>query len=287
MSKVVGLGRVGLRVRDPEDWRRTLVDLVGFAASEPGDGQERFRLDEAAFRIGVEAGERDELACVAWEVAGDEELDGLAESLASAGVAVERGSDAEASERGVRRLVRFHDPSGYPLECYHTPLVATSAFVSPVGASFVTGGLGLGHVVLGVSDRARSLAFYCDLLGFRLSDEVTMGTTELSFLHCNPRHHSLALAEVGDEAGLLHFMVEMASLDDVGRAYERARSASRVAATLGRHSNDHVVSFYLQTPSPWSIEVGWGGRLVEEESWRPVHHTGTSLWGHHPVGEPA
>lgn len=287
MSKVVGLGRINLRVRDVGAWTRTLVELVGAEAVEPAGDQARFRIDEAAFRIAVEHGPRDELASVAWEVAGDQELDAVVGALRDAGVPVEEASAAEANAQGVRRLVRFCDPSGYRLECYHTPTMAIPVFASPVGASFVTGGLGLGHVVLGVADRARAVAFYRDLLGFRLSDEVTMGTTELSFLHCNARHHSLALAEVGEAHGLLHFMVEMGSLDDVGRAYDRGLAAGEVAATLGRHSNDHVVSFYLRTPSPWSIEIGWGGRLVEDASWRPAHHTGTSVWGHHPVGQPA
>lgn len=291
MSGVVALGQIGLRSRDPEGWRRVLTDLIGLQPVEDhrdespaGLGSEqRFRADAVAFRVAVESGDDDGLAYAAWEVAGDDALEAIAHRLRSFGAVVEEVAEGQAARRGVKRLLRTTDPSGYPVELFHTPTLSTTPFVSPKGASFVTGPLGLGHVVLAVSDLERSRCFYEDTLGFRVSDEVTMGETELVFLHCNPRHHSLALAEMGADSGLLHFMVEMSSLDEVGMAYERCLASGNVAATLGRHSNDRVVSFYLSTPSPCAIEVGYGGLLVDDASWSPAHHTGTSLWGHHPV----
>jgi 2,3-dihydroxybiphenyl 1,2-dioxygenase len=293
MTGVVALGQIGLRTTDPGGWRRVLTELIGMQPAEPdGEGsagehgsEQRFRADEALFRVAVESGADDELAYAAWEVSGEATLEAVAERLASFGVVAEEATEEQASRRGVKRLLRTADPSGYRVDLYHTPTLSTKPFVSPAGASFVTGALGIGHVVLGVADLERSLRFYEDALGLHLSDEVTMGETELVFLHCNQRHHSLALAGVGTDSGLLHFMVEMASLDEVGMAYERCLASGRIAATLGRHSNDRVLSFYLSTPSPWAVEVGCGGLLVDDASWRPAHHSGTSLWGHHPVLE--
>lgn len=293
MNGVVALGQIGLRSTDPDGWRRILTELIGLQPVEPdsderagGDGgEQRFRADEALFRVAVQGGTDDELAYAAWEVASDDVLEAVANRLESFGAVAEEATEEQAALRRVKRLLRTTDPSGYPVELYHTPTLSTTPFVSPAGASFVTGALGLGHVVLGVADLERSLCFYKEALGFHVSDEVTMGETELVFLHCNQRHHSLALAGVGADSGLLHFMVEMASLDDVGMAYERCLAGGRVVATLGRHSNDRVVSFYLSTPSPCAVEVGCGGLLVDDASWRLAHHTGTSLWGHHPVGE--
>jgi hypothetical protein len=55
----------------------------------------------------------------------------------------------------------------------------------------------------------------------------------------------------------------------------------RIAYTLGRHTNDHMTSFYVNTPSGFFIEYGWGGRVIDRDEWQP-HETfdGPSLWGH-------
>ena len=62
-----------------------------------------------------------------------------------------------------------------------------------------------------------------------------------------------------------HLMIELYAFDDVGQGYDLAlREAGQVAATLGRHPNDLMTSFYMRTPSPILVEYGWGGREVDE-----------------------
>jgi 3,4-dihydroxy-9,10-secoandrosta-1,3,5(10)-triene-9,17-dione 4,5-dioxygenase len=103
----------------------------------------------------------------------------------------------------------------------------------------------------------------------------------MRFLGCNPRHHSLALAPFPAEAGIVHLMIEVAALDDVGRAMDRcAKRGARVSATLGRHANDEMVSFYVWTPGGFDIEYGTGGRLVDDATWICRETTAVSLWGH-------
>ena len=78
-------------------------------------------------------------------------------------------------------------------------------------------------------------------------------------------------------------MVELLSLDDVGQGYDLAQlEEDRVAYTLGRHTNNHVVSFYSQSPSGFFVEYGWGGRVINPTRWQP-HETfdGPSFWGQH------
>jgi hypothetical protein len=50
----------------------------------------------------------------------------------------------------------------------------------------------MGHVLLMVPHIDTALAFYRDLLGFRISDFIRTPITAY-FLHVNPRHHSLAV----------------------------------------------------------------------------------------------
>ena len=94
-------------------------------------------------------------------------------------------------------------------------------------AGYNTGDLRLGHVVLATEDPDETIKWYCKMLGFRLSDYVFWDGIEAMFLHCNPRHHSLAftnpvgLFKAGD---LNHVMLEATSLDDFGRGYDTARA---------------------------------------------------------------
>ena len=163
--------------------------------------------------------------------------------------------------------------------------------MSAQGVRFVAGDLGLGHAVLPVTDdeaavrsTAKSSASSCATrCGWHRSCSATAGGPPLfmRFLGCNPRHHSLALAPFPAESGLVHLMIEVATLDDVGRALDRcARRGAPVSATLGRHANDLMVSFYVRTPGGFNVEYGTDGRLVNDATWVSRETTAISLWGH-------
>ena len=80
-----------------------------------------------------------------------------------------------------------------------------------------------------------------------------------------------------------HMMMELFSFDDVGQGYDLAlgdrRRSRRV--TLGRHSGDYVTSFYTWNPSGFMVEYGWGGQVIDDNTWKPFERKyGPSLWGH-------
>ena len=117
-----------------------------------------------------------------------------------------------------------------------------------------------------VPDQARAERFFSDALGLRLSDRIaTASGLSASFMHCNPRHHSLAFVGVPGMVGFHHLMLEVVSLDDVGTARDRCVERNvPIVMDLGRHTNDHMTSFYMRTPSGFEIEYGWGGVLVDD-----------------------
>ena len=100
-------------------------------------------------------------------------------------------------------------------------------------------------------------------------------------MQINGRHHRFAMVGTG-KAGFHHFMVEFQNIDDVGQGYDLAQlEEDRVAFTLGRHTNDYMLSYYANTPSGFFIESGWGGRVIDPETWQPHETTvGPSFWGH-------
>jgi hypothetical protein len=57
-----------------------------------------------------------------------------------------------------------------------------------------------------------------------------------------------------------------------------------IASTLGRHTNDHMLSFYMRSPSGFEIEYGWGGREIDDASWHVQKHHAPAIWGHRRIG---
>lgn len=190
-------------------------------------------------------------------------------------------------------LIRLDDPSGTVLELFYGPMIGAAPFhpTRPL-SGFKAGPLGLGHIVLVAKEFDRTVEFYRDVLGLRISDYVRgnrpgLGPMVLAFFHCNPRHHSLALIGASlSPKRISHFLIELNSLDDIGTTYDLCRQkAVPIVRTLGRHSNDRMLSFYMQNPSGFNVEYGWDGRLVDDANWVVQQHTRGSLWGHENVPE--
>ena len=281
MREITALGYVGVHTRAPEDWKSFATGHLGMQLARDDNSALAFRMDERRQRLFVHPGDSGAPAYFGWEVADAGALGSLAARLDKHGVAVTPAPRTLAEERGVAELVVFQDPAGNRLEAFYGAATATDPFVPGRTISgFVTGALGMGHAVLTVERVEPVIAFYQDVLGFRLSDYI-LQPFKAYFFHVNPRHHSFAVIETGRN-GLHHLMMELYSLDDVGQGYDLALGKpDSIATTLGRHTNDFMTSFYARTPSDFFLEYGWGGRWLDVDSWRPFEMTGgPSLWGH-------
>ncbi len=284
MSKVVGLGYLVLETRDPENWAAFAEEVLGMVAERSAEGPNiRVRMDDRWARLILVPGDRETIVAYGWEVRDADALVRLTQTLSAAGFSPTEGDEESAAARCVEGLVRCTDPAGNELEFYHNQRRICELFhPAPHVSSFVTGALGMGHVVIAVPEVSRALDFYTTVLGLRITDQLG---TRLYFLRCNQRHHSVALADLGGEARVLHIMVEVASLDDVGRVFDRCLDRHLGMSTIGVHVNDLVTSFYIKNPSGYEIEYGWKGLLVEEDTWRPTAIDRPSLWGHREVTE--
>ncbi|EST36524.1 VOC family protein [Streptomyces roseochromogenus] len=288
------LGYLRLETTKLAEWRHYALDVLGMVeASGTTEDTLCLRMDDRSYRITVQAGGSDRLLAAGWEVANAAALTRATGELEAAGCAVKPADAAELSERRVQGLIHVTDPCGNPLEIYwgqaqdHTPLG------TPYGNRFVTGDLGLGHVVLPAPDIEAALDFYENLLGFQLRDSMKLlpqavPTAEeqrefhwMHFLSPNRRHHSLGLYPGALPPGIVHFMVELETLDDVGRGLDRMNAAGiPIASTLGRHTNDRMVSFYAQAPGGFQVEYGWDGLVVDPATWVAKEITADSFWGH-------
>jgi len=286
MSLVTSLGYVVVSASDLNAWRE-FGERLGLQENTDDVNQGPaetlyFRTDERSWRLAVDSGPDGGLVGLGFEVPSRAALDELGERLESAGYPVKVVPEL-AVQRNVLAVLTTQDQDGVPLEFFYGAKLAKEKFVSPRGVRFVTGDQGFGHAVVITADEAEALKFYGGVLGFRESDVIRIGEATAHFMSPNPRHHSLGFAAVPGLSGgaLQHVMIEVDDLDDVGRALDRSVEAGvTLAMSLGRHTNDQMISFYCVSPSGFHLEYGWGGRRVDQQSHVMGYFDQGSVWGH-------
>ncbi|MBT2267879.1 MULTISPECIES: iron-dependent extradiol dioxygenase HsaC [Rhodococcus] len=278
---------------DMAAWREYGLKILGMIEGKGVDAESLYlRMDDFPARLVIVPNDTDRLLVSGWETANAAELQDIRDRLSAAGVPFKEGTAEQLKDRRVVEMIAFEDTSGNSLEVFHGAALEHRRIVSPYGHRFVTGEQGLGHVVLTTDDDDASLRFYRDVLGFKLRDSMRLPPQMvgrpadgepawLRFLGCNPRHHSLAFLPLPNPTGIVHLMLEVENSDDVGLCLDRAlRKKVKMSATLGRHVNDEMLSFYMKTPGGFDIEFGCEGLEVEDENWIARESTAVSLWGH-------
>ena len=137
----------------------------------------------------------------------------------------------------------------------HQPLLAQDP------ARPITPGARIGHVHLRVSDLDRSLAFYCGVLGFGLTQRFG---TQAAFISAGGYHHHIGLntwesrggqAPPPGSTGLFHLAILYPQRADLADAANRL-----AAAGVGLDgASDHGVSeaLYLRDPDDNGVELYW------------------------------
>ena len=285
------LGYVGVEARDLDVWRAYAGEVLGQEVAHGSDDSHVFlKMDGHHHRLTLHPSDRDDLSYVGWDVGSAENMQAVAAQVEAAGVGVSTSTPEEAADRRVVDFVHFVDPhSGLRTELHYGPEVVYMPPFHPQRpiTGFKTGDLGMGHVVTWCGDTEAAARFYEEALGFRMSDWIVVpGMGRIGgFMHCNERHHSLAFfGNPQPRNHVHHVMMEYQSIDDVGQGYDIALQRELVTATLGRHLNDHMVSFYFKNPGDWHFEVGWGARTIDPATWQVEHYNGLQPgggeWGH-------
>jgi 2,3-dihydroxybiphenyl 1,2-dioxygenase len=290
MAAVNELAYVVYEVSSLDDWQHYATAILGMQVGDRAARTMTLRNDDKAARWILNKGPADDLVVSGYEVSSNEALDALKAQLRAGGYSAEEGGADLAAARQADRVVVTFDPMGNRIELVTNFSKATSPFHSEaLTGSFLTGTAGAGHQFVLTKDvpQATALNFYVDLLGFRISDriieEVAPGiVADAMFLHCNPRHHTIALGELPHPKKTHHFMLQVTERHDVGYAWERSlKLGVPIEMTLGAHPNDQMFSFYAKTPSDFAVEYGWGGLLIEDEGkWEFRTYDRLNSWGH-------
>jgi 3,4-dihydroxy-9,10-secoandrosta-1,3,5(10)-triene-9,17-dione 4,5-dioxygenase len=280
VSYLKSLGYITVSTNNIDRWQQFAFGVLGFAEGKGPDPSALYlRMDERAARLIVVPGETDRVLAVGWEVRDHPAL---------------RRVKAALDGAGVEEAITFADPAGTTLEVFHGAVLDHSPVITPFGAKFVTGDQGMGHVVVPATDPNGLFDFYTDVLGFRSRGAFRVplpkefGPVRVRFLGINERHHSLAIVPAAHQRDprLVHIMVEVDTLDVVGQALDRVNAEGfQLSSTLGRHTNDKMISFYVRAPGDWDIEFGTDGMRVDETYYTAEEITADSYWGHQWVGD--
>ena len=259
---------------------------------DPAPAGTTWRNDGRAQRLVVRPGDANDAVVIGFEAVDDDAFDATVARLRAIGADVVDGTEAEAAERRVRRLVRTTAPWGITVELVVGLEDAATPFASElVPGGFLTDDVGFGHAVFATQDLEAAGRFLIDGLGFGQSDwvetELAPGIDlEVRFYHCNERHHTVALAKAPFDLPqtLHHVMFETNSPDDVGAAFDRVWATELgIPNGLGRHDNDQMFSFYMQTPAGFQIEFGTGARVITDDWDDNRKYDRISAWGHQPL----
>ncbi len=277
MDHQIEIAYLGIEVPDPATLTEFFGEVIGLvpgATTDATTGLTTWRDDDRVHRVLVAPGPANDVAFVGFEAADGAAFDATVDRLGAAGFVVTEGTDADRRARRVSRLVRTEAPCGVSFELVERLEAADEPFSSPaMPGGFLTEGVGFGHVVLATTAFDETNRFLIDGLGLHQSDWLEMELApgidlEVRFYHCNARHHTVALARAPFEMPqtLHHVMVETNDRDDVGAAFDRAWATElAIPNGLGRHDNDGMFSFYLQSPAGFQVEVGHGARVITDD----------------------
>jgi len=284
------LGYVRLGVQNVTEWAAFAQDVLGFNVGEISGDVAFLRMDEAPFRYIVEKNERDYFIAAGYELADKVAFDAQVATLEAAHVVVTHGTADGAAQRAVQEYASCNDPSGNLVEFYHSRGVGGAVSLNAGVSGFKTDPMGLGHLVLPAAENIPTEKFYTELFGFGISDDLSlpafaegMPEQRILFMHAdNPRHHTLGLYNFPNPVGLIHLMAELNSIDEVGACMDRVKQAGlHIFASLGRHANDGMVSFYFVAPGGFVFEIGYDGKQFDDWSkFTPTKSTVGDLWGH-------
>ena len=135
----------------------------------------------------------------------------------------------------------------------------------------------ISHVVLKVRDLARSVKFYAEVMGFRVSEAYpeTMMPGRMVFMRCNNDHHGVALvggaAKQSENAELHHFAFEVATLDEVFKARGHLVRHGVALDFEGRRRAGQQIALEFQDPDGHRIEICWGmDQIMPDAPARPA-----------------
>lgn len=150
----------------------------------------------------------------------------------------------------------------------------------------------ISHVVLHSPDHHAAVRFFCEVLGFKVSDWIA---DFMCFLRCNDAHHRLGF--LPGPACLNHVAYDMTGVDAMMRGISNMQKQDfPIGWGPGRHTAGDNTFCYFVTPGGFAVEYTAELESVDDETWVPtvypagpivVDQWGIASGGPHKMPHPA
>jgi len=244
MIKVKRLGHATLSTPDIEGQTDYYSRILGLSIVERSRDRVFLGSKQGLEAIELVRGEPNGLKRLSFQIAPGSDLGDVASELQKMGLKPERRKDVSP---GVAEAVTFEDPKGTALD-----LFAEYKFAKPDAAPSLFNILKLGHVAYRVLDVQKIVKFYCDVLGFRVSD---WRGDFFVFMRCNTDHHSLNFI-IDEKPQLHHIAFEVIDWSEIHKAIDYlAHNKIHLVWGPGRHVIGHNVATYHRNADLVRVEI--------------------------------
>jgi catechol 2,3-dioxygenase-like lactoylglutathione lyase family enzyme len=243
MIQIRRLGHATLTTPDLERQIAYYTDVIGLVLIERSKDRAVLACKLGLEAVALEGGPANALARLSFQVAPGSDLTAVARELAKDGVKTERRSGVTP---GVAEALVFADPKGTQIEIF-----SDYVFAKDDGSTAGIMPLKLGHVAYRVDDVQKTVKFYCDVLGFRVSD---WRADDFAFLRCNTDHHTVNFL-YDAEPQLHHIAFEVKDWAEIQRAAEiLAQHNIHLVWGPGRHIIGHNIAIYHRNADKVRVE---------------------------------
>ena len=276
MSRVTDIRYVGYGVENFDAERAFYADNWGLVEVAAEDGLVWFKThgDDEHHVVRLHKSDAGHVEVIALAAGSRDDVDALHDKVVQSGcriVHAPRDLDAPGGGYGFR----FFSPDGLPFEI--------SADVAKLDKREIERWEGIpiriSHIVLHSPDHQAAVRFFCDVLGFRVSDWLG---DFMGFLRCNSAHHRLAI--LPGPPCLNHVAYDMVNADAMLRGVSHLKERGiDIRWGPGRHTAGDNTFSYFVTPGGFAVEYTAELEEVDFESHEAkVHEPGPRVmdqWG--------
>ena len=276
MSRVTDIRYVGYGVENFDAERAFYADNWGLVEVAAEEGLVWFKThgDDEHHVVRLHKSDAGHVEVIAFAAGSRDDVDALHDRVVQSGcriVQAPRDLDAPGGGYGFR----FFSPDGLPFEI--------SADVAKLDKREIERWEGIpiriSHIVLHSPDHQAAVRFFCDVLGFRVSDWLG---DFMGFLRCNSAHHRLAI--LPGPPSLNHVAYDMVNADAMLRGVSHLKQQGiDIRWGPGRHTAGDNTFSYFVTPGGFAVEYTAELEEVDFESHEAkVHEPGPRVmdqWG--------
>jgi catechol 2,3-dioxygenase-like lactoylglutathione lyase family enzyme len=220
------------------------TDILGLTLVAKEKDQAFFASTVDHHSVVLRKGDSSRCVRLGFQIGADDDLKEFDKQTTQHGIKTQRVNDPGPS---IAEMITFEDPKGTIMEVFKRGEFSHQAFPNKGIVPHK-----LGHVAFFVKDVKRTTDFYCNVLGFRVSD--WMGDF-FSFLRCGPDHHTINLMR-SDEDRHFHTAFELRDWGHMLTACDYlSLNGYKLLWGPGRHGIGHNLFTYHRAPNGLITEL--------------------------------